>query len=272
MPVEYRTETFRVGDDGPRLQLLLRGNPDAPLLVLLHGGGANAHWWDHLAPSLAERFHVVALDFRGHGDSEWPEKIEPGAFQRDLEALCGHLGRTDLCLVGHSMGGHVALVHAARHPRTRAVCAIDISRGGSHEDRRRLRLALAVRRTYRSRQLAIDRYRFLPPAPAASEELRVAIARHSVAEVEEGRFGYRFDPRWFSLRTGPDFEPEEIHCPVLLVRGAQSSLLSLETAEDLASRMPAGRLLEIPEAGHNVHIERPAEVLRGLGGFLEAFA
>ena len=59
--------------------------------MLLHGGGANAHWWDHVAPAFAERFHVVALDFRGHGDSERSDDLAVGAFNRDLEALLAEL-------------------------------------------------------------------------------------------------------------------------------------------------------------------------------------
>ena len=64
---------------GVALHAVHRGDPSRPKLVLLHGGGANAHWWDHLAPTLAERFHVVALDFRGHGDSDYPDALEVGA-------------------------------------------------------------------------------------------------------------------------------------------------------------------------------------------------
>ena len=81
--------------------------------MLLHGGGANAHWWDHLAPELARSFHVVALDFRGHGDSDYPDP-ERGAFNWDLRALLDHLAAPDAVLVGHSMGAAIALEHAAR--------------------------------------------------------------------------------------------------------------------------------------------------------------
>ncbi len=78
--------------NGIALNTLHRGDPSHTPVVLLHGGGANAHWWDALAPALAERFHVVALDFRGHGDSDHPDAREPGAFQHDLSALLAHLG------------------------------------------------------------------------------------------------------------------------------------------------------------------------------------
>ncbi len=263
------TERFAAPPGGePTLHALHFGAPSHPALVLLHGGGANAHWWDHVAPALADRFHVVALDFRGHGESDWPEALEPGAFERDLEALLAHLGRSDVHLVGHSMGGHVALAHAARHPETRAVCAIDPALGAPRRDRRRARLALAARRSYRSREEAIERFRFLPPAPQAPESLRRAIAEHSVRAEPDGRFGFKFDPRWFGLAPGPGPALERVACPVLVLRGEQSPLLTESGLAELLERLPDGRGLSIPGTGHNVHLERPAEVLRALASFL----
>ena len=152
---------------GVRLCAAHWGKPGSTLIVLLHGGGANHNWWDHIAPSLADCFHVVGLDFRGHGDSEYPETPESGAFQRDLEGLLEELGVSQVALVGHSMGGHVALHHAAHHGGVRALVAIEVSRGAPLRERRRTRLALAGRRTYRTREEAVERYRFLPPAPGA---------------------------------------------------------------------------------------------------------
>lgn len=265
-----RAERFRPpGLGGVTLHALHHGDASRPPLVLLHGGGANAHWWDHLAPRLAERFRVVALDFRGHGDSDWPERIESGAFGRDLEALLEHLGAPEAFLVGHSMGGHVALEHAARHPETRAVCAIDVAHGTPRRQRRRMRLALAVRRSYPTREAAIRRFRFLPPAPEAPEALRQAIAGHSVRQEADGRFGFKFDPRWFGLAPGPPLALEKVACPVLLLRGERSELLGDEAAEQLLAGLPKARLLAIESAGHNVHLERPQEVLDAILAFAD---
>ncbi len=72
---------------GVSLHAIHRGEESRRKLVLLHGGGANAHWWDHVAEPLAKHLHVVALDFRGHGDSYYAASLETGAFLRDLEAL-----------------------------------------------------------------------------------------------------------------------------------------------------------------------------------------
>jgi pimeloyl-ACP methyl ester carboxylesterase len=250
--------------DGIRLHARHWGEPGRGVLILLHGGGANLHWWDHLAPALAERFHVVALDFRGHGESDHPAELESGGFDRDLESLVRHLRASPVRLVGHSMGAHVALRHAAIHGGVAALAAIEASRGATRRDRRRARLALAARRSYRTREEAEARYRFLPDAPGADEALRRAVAAHSVRELPDGRFGYRFDPRWFSLPSSPPPPLARITCPCLVLRGADSSLLSAEGAAELAEEIPEARVVEIAEAGHNVHLERPEEVLRAL--------
>ena len=259
---------------GVALHAVHRGDPSRPKLVLLHGGGANAHWWDHLAPTLAERFHVVALDFRGHGDSDYPDALEVGAFDRDLEALLEHLGGPDALLMGHSMGGRVALDHAARRARSgpRAVLAIEVARGASSRERRRTRLALAARRTYRTREQAIARFRFLPSTPGSSEALRRAIAEHSVRREADGRFGFKFDPRWFGLPPAAAPDPAQIACPTLVVRGGESTLLTAAGAAALVSEIPGAKLVEIPGAGHNVQLERPAEVLEIAARFLRDFA
>ena len=97
---------------GVHLRVLLWGEASAPLLVLLHGAGANAHWWDHLAPELARDYRVAALDFRGHGGSDHPERHYAGAFAEDREALIAHLagdaGRAAPFVVGASLGARVA--------------------------------------------------------------------------------------------------------------------------------------------------------------------
>lgn len=254
---------------GVRLHALHWGVPGRPVVVLLHGGGANAHWWDHLAERLAARFTAVALDFRGHGDSDHPAERARGDFERDLAALLAHLGAPDAALVGHSMGAHVALSHAAQAPAPlpRALVLVEPTRGAPPRDRRRMRLALAVRRTYATREQAIDHYRFLPPAPRAPEALRRHIAGHSVRE-EDGRFAYKFDPRWFALPPAERPELSRVTSPALVLRGAESALLTAAGAAELASELPRARVVEIAEAGHNLHLEQPEAFLAAVLPFL----
>lgn len=267
--MQTRSERFtrpRLG--GLHLHAFHCGSDRQGKLVLLHGAGANAHWWDHLAPALAERFHCVALDFRGHGDSDFPEELRPGAFSEDLDALLEHLAAPGVILVGHSLGAHVALERAARSANTSALILIDFTRGASRSRRRATRLALTLGRSYRTREEAIRRFRFLPEAADASEALRQHIAARSVREEPDGRFGFKFDPRWLGVpaRRAPDLR--DVRCPTLLVRGANSPLLTREGALEITAEIPDARLVEIPDAGHHVHIDQPELVLRALTDFL----
>lgn len=248
---------------GITLHALHWGDRDAPLLFLLHGGGANAHWWDHLAPTLATSHHVVALDFRGHGDSDHPEALEVGAFNTDLEALYERTGGPRAVLVGHSMGAHVALDHASRFDDVAGLVLIDPARGGAHRSRRAARLALALRRTYESREEAIERFRFVPGASHVDEALRGHIARHSVRD-EDGRFGFKFDPRWFSVPVRPPADASRVRCPTLVVRGSESEILSAQGAAELVAELPEASLIEIPGAGHHVLLDRPDALLTAL--------
>jgi pimeloyl-ACP methyl ester carboxylesterase len=271
--VEERVERFGgVRLRGVHLCAVHRGEPSHPLLVLLHGAGANAHWWDHVAPALAEAHHVVALDFRGHGDSDYPDEVRSGAFVEDLEALLEHLGRPEPILVGHSMGGAVALEHAARRGKTRALALLDVARGGTAATRRTLHRALRVRFAYRNRDQAIARFRFVPPAQHAPEALRRAIASHSVRELPDGGFGFKFDPRWFALPPHRLPSLSSVHCPTLLVRGAESALLTQQGAEELLREIPGAELALIPQAGHHVHLDAPEAVLASLLAFLRDLA
>ena len=256
-----RTLRFsRPGTGGVALHAQLRGNPGAPCVVLLHGGGANLHWWDEIAPSLAERFRVVALDFRGHGDSDYPEQREVGAFHRDLESLLEELDAPRVALVGHSMGAHVALDHASRHASVWAVAAVEVSSGSSPRDQRRMRLALQLRREYTTFDEAVRRFRLLPRSRGVSEARRAELAAASIRELPGGHFAYKFDPHWFGMPAAPRGKLEDIACPCLVIRGSESPLLTREGAEQLVDRLPSARLLEVPGAGHNVHLEAPDRV------------
>ena len=267
--VPVQSERFTVPAlDGVHLRALTWGKRSQPVVVFLHGGGANAHWWDHLAEPLSEQYRVVALDFRGHGDSDHPRDLMVGAFNHDLEALLTHLGPPPIALVGHSMGGHVALDHAAHHPETRSAVLIDILRGASKRSRRSARLALTLRRTYATRADAVRRFRFFPPAPEAPEALRAAIAEHSVQREPDGRYGFAFDPRWFSIPSRPRPELSSVRCPTLIVRGVESELLTREGARALVDELPRGCLAEIAGAGHQTHLENPDAVLAALRNFL----
>jgi len=236
--------------------------------VLLHGAGANAHWWSHLAPSLASRFHVIAFDFRGHGDSDRPEEHYSGAFEHDLEAVLDEFGARSPVLVGHSLGAHVAISFASKHPSCRAVVLVDPSRGVSATRSRATRLALSLNPSYATREHAVRRFRFLPAAAHASEELRKAIAEESVEPQADGRWGFKFDERWFTLPPADRPDLSRVACPVLIQRGSDSPLLTVEGAAALAADLPRARVVEIAGSGHHVIVDQPERWLAAVEAFL----
>jgi pimeloyl-ACP methyl ester carboxylesterase len=97
---------------------------------------------------------------------------------------------------------------------------------------------------------------------------RLSIAGHSVREEPDGRFGYKFDPGWFSLPSKPQPNPESVTCRTLLLRGEQSHLLSPEAARDFVNQLPNGQLVEIPNAGHHLFLDQPKRSLDLLLAFL----
>ncbi len=119
--------------NGLRFHYLDWGNEDLPHVVLLHGGSLTAHTWDMAALLLRDRYHLVALDQRGHGDTEWTPEAQLGEdgaelMLEDTRQFIEHLGYEWLCLVGMSMGGMNAIRYAARHPeRLAAVGIVDVA-------------------------------------------------------------------------------------------------------------------------------------------------
>jgi N-formylmaleamate deformylase len=195
-----------------------------------------------------------------------------GAFERDLQALLDELGAEAPILIGHSLGAHVALAFAARHASVRAVVLVDPSRGASPSRRRATRLALTLNPSYATRDHAVRRFRFLPGAAHASEGLRRTIAEESVAQRPDGRWGFKFDERWFALPPTDRPDPSRVACPVLIVRGADSPLLTVEGAAALAADLPRARVVEIADAGHHVIVDQPDAWLAAVEAFLDEVA
>ncbi len=113
--------------DDISLHYLDWGNTGAVPIVLLHGLCANAHDWDFFARNMANEYHLLAVDQRGHGDSGWAENYGTRDYVLDLEACVDSLKLSEFVLIGHSMGGINAIIYAARHPdQVSALVIVDI--------------------------------------------------------------------------------------------------------------------------------------------------
>jgi len=273
-----------------RLRLhVLEWGDNGPILLLLHGYLEHAHGWDWVAPHLAAAgYHVFALDWRGHGESEW---IGPGGYYHfvdyvaDLDGLIRQLG-DPVTLVGHSMGGGAAVLYTGTAPRrVRALVSIEglgmphLEPGGTpdrvagwlHD------LHLIERRGWSSVvfELAVERMR--TRYPLFSEAVARHMVEHGTRDVGGERV-WRFDPLHrtraplpMPVVTAQTFW-DRVSCPVLYVEGAQSRL-RLPPA-DLEARLTAlrARRVTLPDAGHHPHVETPDALVAVLLEFFGATA
>jgi len=260
---------------GLALRALESGTPGHPGVLLLHGGAAHAHWWDAVTPALADRYHLVALDQRGHGESAWPSPPAYATedFVADLVAVLDQLGWDRAAVVGHSMGGHNAIGLAAWHPdRVRALVIVDAR--PAIPDERLLRMRERGRRPPRrhpTRDAAVAAFRLLPPDTVADPVLLGHLAQAGVVPADGG-YVSRFDPAAYAARRPVDGWSllGRITAPTLIVRGGHSPVLPREMAERLHAAIPAATLVEIPDAYHHVVLDRPAAVAGALTDFLGA--
>jgi pimeloyl-ACP methyl ester carboxylesterase len=127
-----RTRTVLNGDQ--RIHVREWGDPASPAIVLLHGLRGYSGTWRKFASALADRFHLIAFDARGRGESGWDagRNYYTDAYVADLEAVVAALGLSRFILIGHSMGGTTSYVYAAANPqRLDALVVEDITAGSS---------------------------------------------------------------------------------------------------------------------------------------------
>lgn len=271
-PWPRREGAARVG--GVRLHYAAWGPRAAPPLLLLHGGAANTHWWDWLAPELAGSCRVLALDFPGHGRSDWPRppRYRMGDFVAAVVGFAEAMGLPRLDLVGHSMGGKVGMLVAAKHPRRVQRLVIldatpDVSADGLAEMRQ---ISTRPMRLFPSRTAAARAFRLIPRETVAPAARLRALATRSTRHRGHGRWSIGPDREFFGRVVPQVAWPvlPRILCPTLIVRAERSSILSRHTAEMLRRAIPGARLHEVPDTCHHLIFERPAEVGRRVRDFL----
>ncbi len=258
---------------GLALHALEWGEPGRPALCFLHGGSAHAHWFDSVVPTFADRYHVLSLDQRGHGASEWAPvpAYATEDFAGDLLGVMDAMGWARMTLIGHSMGGHNAMAFSAWQPgRVDRLVVVD-SRPSIPADRLQNMHRRGDRGPMRHETLesALKSFRLLPRETVADPGLLEHLARQGIAE-REGRFVYRFDPAGNGQRRPTDGWAllGRITAPTLLVRGEHSPILPREMAADMLARLPRARLVEIPGTYHHLVLDAPLAFATALDAFL----
>lgn len=260
---------------GRRLHALTLGPVTAPAVVLLHGGSAHAHWWDLLAPVLAEPWRVVAFDLRGHGDSGHvvPPAYRLADYVADVAVVADAFGLQTFHLIGHSMGGMIAASFAAAHAaRLRSLTVVDTQLHFSEAAVRYLRrLANFPQTTYPDETTALQRFRLLPTQTNATSAVIAQMAAHAYCQRSDQRWVLKFDRAALMQMEPIDLvEPlAAIATPLLIVRGAHSTVVSHTRLAALQSELPRAQVAEIPDAHHHVMLDNPAEFAAAVKKFLQ---
>lgn len=266
-------------DGSPRLHCLeWNRGADGPTLVLLHGNSANAWWWQQFADAAARRFRLIAIDQRGHGDSEWvrPPAYSPQDYAGDLGRVVRQLGLTRPFLAGHSMGGISVLAFVKDNPAAaRAAVAIDVAVTSSRgRDRYLSRLKALPTVTYADLATARSRFRLMPKEGDVPPEALTAIAERSFLRTADGRYSLKFDRESFFGGDGLNVLAaiEQVRVPLLLMRGEFSRIMTAESSARAAGSNPRAHLVVIPGTHHHLILERPdlvaSEIERFIAGSL----
>lgn len=257
-----------------RLHYVDWGDNGNPPMVLLHGGLAHAHWWDFVAPLLTDRYRVLALDLRGHGDSDWDAGADYGieAHASDVSRFLRSLELEEVTLVGHSFGGQVAVKVAAASERPLAALVVidSTTRIGERAARFMESLRKLPQPVYRSFAEAVRRFRLLPIDHQTSPEVLRHMARHAVRRRDDGTWTFKFDRRAMVNTQPSDLTGDlrALRCPLLVVRGAESRLIPASVLEHFAEAAPHAKCIAIAGAHHHVMLDQPRALATVMREFL----
>ncbi len=262
--------------DGVAVHFVAWGERGRRGLVFVHGGGAHAHWWTHLAASFAGEYRVLAMDLSGHGDSGHREVYDFQQWTDEVVAVA-RAGGIDgkPVVVGHSMGGFVTIATAARHGDELSgviVCDSPVSEPDPEVESFRLKQAFGRPRTYATVEEAVARFRTVPPQAHYLDFVLDHVARRSLEPVDGG-WRWKFDRRVFEQFAGSmrgvamPYLPQ-VRCRFALLRSEHGLV-----TEDIGAAMyeVLGRVapvIELPEAGHHAMLDQPLVLLTALRALL----
>jgi pimeloyl-ACP methyl ester carboxylesterase len=275
-PPVVRREFVDVAD-GRRVSALVWGGEPADL-VLIHGGGQNAHTWDTVALALARP--LVAIDLPGHGHSDWPgdqQVLDKEALADDVARAIEELAPQARMVVGMSLGGATSIALASQHPElVPRLVLVDITPGVNREKSSDIAAFLSGPESFATFDEILERTIAFNPSRSESS-LRRGVLHNSV-QREDGTWTWRhqlgrpagsgglhvetveFSSQWDDL--------EGIGVPVLLVRGDLSPVVDADDEAECRRRRPADQVIMVGGAGHSIQGDQPVELARILAKFL----
>ncbi len=261
--IDWSAQLRDVYHGAGRIRVLDHGQ--GPALVLLHGMASSWQWWLECLPELGRHFRVIALDIPGFGESDPLPSGWTMADQADaIAAVCAELGVAEATVLGHSMGGLVALALEAGHPALVQRLVL-VGAGGVPMSERHLETVLRGLRLAQRSVASPQVMRLLGRSPRALRTLLSAAMVNAVRLTDE-----------LALQVAPSLaapgfadaivasasavrasRPEEVATPTLLLWGAADRFSPLRSALAMRSAVPHAHLEVIPDVGHMPMIEAP---------------
>lgn len=275
MTTEVRVQDKFITLNGLRFHYRDWGNEGAQPFVLLHGFTGHARTWDTFAQAMQEKYWVLALDQRGHGETEWATDYRAERMVEDIAAFVDALELQQIILLGLSMGGRNAYMYAAQYPdKVARLVIVDIGPEIMPAGAERIRRMVQEPDVFTDPEEAVQAARAANPRPPEAE-LRHRVLNNLIRR-DDGRWTWRYDvklrsPAYPLPRPDPALVwamLPKITCPTLLVRGTETDILSRETAERMVREIPDCRLVEVPASGHTVPLDNPSGFLAAVQAFL----
>jgi esterase len=261
-----------------RFHYLDWGGRGRPALVFLHGAGLTAHTWDVTCLEIRDRYHCLALDLRGHGDTSWDPDADYsfGAMGRDIAMLIDSFKLHRPVLIGHSMGGLAALTFAAQSgDALTGLVLVDTVLRPSGKGGGQIRSFMTATTELDSVEEFVELALEFNPRRDRSL-LRLSI-RQNLRQLPNGRFTWKYDRRAVFGRDPVESERfrntmaeqvRAISCPVLVIRGEDSRLVTSEDAAALAASFRRGDWKQVAGAGHTVQGDNPLGLVAILRDFV----
>ena len=273
--MQYQSSTLTLAGNSVSLHIRQRGNSNEAC-ILIHGFGEGAYIWDDLAPSIARSFRTLAVDLRGHGDSSWDPKGEYSVegHVADLIEVIDALQIERLALVGHSLGGDIAIRIAAARPKSVIGLAIvdfgpDLNPEGADRVFTDFNDSLRTWDSFSEYEAWLQLRR-----PLVSPTIISNMSTGALQKYPHGGYRLKCDP---ALGTAKMRRTDSallwsiiasLSLPVMILRGIGSAVLTGDVAQKMAQVLPTGHLRTINQAGHGVVADNPREFAAALLPFL----
>jgi pimeloyl-ACP methyl ester carboxylesterase len=239
------------------------GGIGGPPLVLVHGGGAHAGWWEPVLSALLARQRVIALDLSGHGDSgRRPHGYSTATWADEVAAVLREVAGGPAPVIGHSLGGRVGTMTAGRYPElVTALVTLDAVVPPQKSERYP---RVGPPKLYDSLEQILAAFHLMPPQPQPRPDVLHRLACRSVTPLQDGRYTWKFDPQSFGalhdILVTADIP--KVRCPVTIVLGGLSSVTTPAVAAAFQTLLDQeATVVTFPRSHHHIPLDEPDELV-----------